>query len=286
MKIFGGFLAVLTMTLFVFGTETVQAACANTSTLGAVELSVPQLPDRENHALWIRMQSANTSGQVMVEINGGQCVEVGGDLKSEVWTWKSPDSGLINFDKKEGNTVKLIGVSHGIRIDRVLLTEEGCVPTDFGSNCQGAVELEQAKKYEVTVISPPSKDPVMGKVMVSQTPVENQASLTKVEYIVQSEIIQTVYGAEAFDTTLIPSGKVTVQVYTYLNDGRTIREATVLDVRNKEHFYSNTQRWVRRNARTVQLVLIIAVSILMLGFLVNFLRKIYLSNRERKFHGF
>lgn len=283
MKKLGGFLAIFTLALSLFSAP-VSAACANTSTLGAVELSVPTLPDRDKHELWVRLQSDNPNGRLAVEINGDQCLEVSGGLSADKWTWHKPSGNSVTFARKQSNTIKLIGESDGLKIDRVLLTEEGCMPRDFGNNCQGSVELEQSKA-EVASIPPPNS-PVTGEVTLSQTPENYQDQLESVEYVVDARVIQTVYGVGPFDTTLIGNGKYTVQINTKLRGGSVVRESTTVDIRNQEHFYSASWRWVRHNVRTVKLTGLITVSVFLLAFLFSFLRKAYRANRERKFHGF
>ncbi len=267
--------------------EATAAGCSSASSFGAVELNVPSLPDIRSKILWVRMQSPSSSGKVLAEINSGQCLEIGGtNLLPNQWSWQNSPDGPITFPSFNNNSVKLIGISNGIKIDRILLTEPSCTPKDFGNNCQNAVELKASEGPSATIIPPPSDGAVGGKVILSQTPDKNRSDLESVEYVVEAKIIQTVKGPQPFDTTLIPNGKHSIQINTRLDNGAVIRETTVIDVRNPENALTPVVRWVRLNLRLAKLVALIIGGAIVAAALYNVLKTWYLNYRQRKFHGF
>lgn len=268
------------------------AACANVSSFGSVNLTVPNLPNDDSRALWVRIQTVGTEGTLLAEINKEDCLEIKSqEATPDQWSWVAYQSdgrtALVDFPARQGNTIRFYGVTDGLKLDRVLLTEESCIPADFGNNCKDALELGQATTGDdVEILTPPSDSPVSGRIMPSPTPLTKQGALSKLEYVVDGKVLQSSADVRPFDTTLIKNGRHTITINTTLNDGSVIRESTVIEVRNAENVLTPLVRWVRLNGSTVRILLGAVGGLLLLGFCILALRNWHRRSRERQFHGF
>lgn len=267
------------------------AACANTSTYGAVRLTVPDLSRSGEYALWVRVQSPDATAKVLVEVNDDNCLEVAStSLIADQWSWVSYRSnssiGTIRLSATENNSLRLIGIQQGVKVDRVVLTKPDCMPEEFGNNCSDLVEASLAVQSNVQSVPPPSSQPVSGKVVLSSTPMRNQANLTLVSYTVNGETVQTSEGPDPFDTTLVADGKYTVFIETTLASGKVIRESTVIEVDNPTNPLSPVIRWLRLNQRSLLVIGGTIGTFLATAVLVGLIKRWYLKRRERHFHGF
>lgn len=261
------------------------AACSNVSSFGAVSLNLPEIKKTEDRSVWVRMQSPNQSDKILLELNERECFEVGGkDSVPNQWSWQTP-ANSISLDGSEGNTLKLIGINSGVRVDRVLLTEEGCVPQDFGNNCQKAVELTTYGPA-TTILPSPSDKPIGGKVVLSSTPEDNKSNLKELKYSVNGRTVQTSTTVVPFDTTLVENGKYNVLIQTVLNDGEIIYESTSLEIDNPENFLSPVVRFVRSNMLVIKKIAIVLLAVLAVLVVLKGLSMWRRSKRERSFHGF
>lgn len=146
MKRMGGLIIILALVLLPLLGGQAAAACANASSFGAVSFDVPDLSRPVDQKLWLRVQAPLSGGRLLVEINQADCVEVNLAPSGGKWAWQSHD---VSFVTATNNTLKLIGVTDGAKVDRVLLVEQDCTPQDLGDNCQQAVELNQEKTSRV-----------------------------------------------------------------------------------------------------------------------------------------
>lgn len=267
------------------------AACSNVSSYGAVNLNVPELPNDDSRLLWVRLQATGSDAVLLAEINKDQCLEIKAqDVEPNQWVWVARQEGNvsapISFPARQGNTLRLIGITDGLKVDRVLLTEESCVPADFGNNCKDAVALGQELPENVTVLAAPSDGAVSGRVILSLTPGRYQDELAEVKYSVAGRTIQSVSTPEPFDTTLVKNGVHTILIDTKLNDGTVIYESVVVEIRNAENIFTPLVRWVRLNVALMRLIGIIIGGALLLFVIIMVLRGWWRHNRERVFHGF
>lgn len=266
------------------------AACANTSEFGTSVLQVPKLPSTNDRVLWVRMQAPNESSKVLVEVNEADCLEIGGyEYQPGTWAWQAyrDQSGAVvplSFDSDSDNVVKVIGVSDGVKVDRILITDNSCLPVDFGNNCQNSVSLIEDQQA-VTALLPPSNDPVSGKVRLSQTPEDNIGELKQVSYTVNGQVVQTSNAPEYFDTTLIGNGKHTVYITTKLADGNEIREMVDLEVKNPQNAFSPIVRWLKLNKHSLLIGLGILISLVLLVVASRKFISGTRKRRERKFWG-
>lgn len=268
------------------------AACSGVEQYGAVDMIVPVLPDAETHKVWIRLQSAGTTAKVLAEVNKANCIEVSGtNLVPHQWSWQTyRQNGApvpLKFPKTEGNTIRIIGIEAGVKVDKVLITRADCVPLEFGENCVGVAEAvsESINDSGTIILPPPSNDEVAGAVVLSATPELHKAYLSNLSYIVQGKTLQSFSENKPFDTTLVADGKHTVTVVTTLKNGTVIREKTVIKVDNNEHALSPIIRWVRLHADIVKAALLIVAALLTVVIIIRSIRRWYRNYLNRAFHG-
>lgn len=267
------------------------AACANTSSYGAVRLTLPDLPRTGDYAVWVRVQSPDATAKVLVEVNQDNCLEVASTtLTPNQWSWVAYRSngsiGTVDMSSSKNNSLRLIGIQQGVKVDRVVLTKPDCTPEEFGNNCSELTEASLDSNSDVQSVPPPSAQPVSGKVILSNTPTLNQADLASVSYTVNGVTVQTSTGPSPFDTTLVADGKYTVFIETTLNSGKVIRESTVIEVDNPTNPLSPLIRWLRINQRSLLVIVGTAGALLATAILLGLFRRWYLKRRERHFHGF
>lgn len=291
MKIVGGLLVGITLVAVGIAARDVSAAaCANTSSFGAVTLTVPKLDSTEDQVIWIRLQAANKDAKVLAEINGKECMQVGGNLQPNVWSWQTQVIGgvvqPVNFATPTENTVKIIGVNDGVKVDRVLITDQSCNPQDFGNACKSGVELSQSTDSTVVELAPFPDQPVHGKITLSTTPFENQDNLKQVSYMAGGKVLQVANEPEQFDTTLLPNGKHTIYITTELQEGGKIRESMVIEIKNPENAISSIVRWARLNRKTLNVVGLAVLGLIALFVFANIASRAHKKRKHRKFHGF
>lgn len=292
MKKIGGLLIISALLLsFLPVSKAAAEECANTSTYGAVNLSIPDLSDTKGQTLWVRMQTPTPDGKILAEINGRDCLTIGGDVQTTDWSWQTWEQDgnpvYVDFERPDGNFIKLIGVSDGVKIDRILLTKDTCVPEDYGTNCRNSLEQDELTiTDDVSVLTPPSNEPVAGKILLSNTPQQYKSDLEKVEYSIDGKTIQTATTPEPFDTSLVENGKYKVNITTTLKNGEVFRESTVIDVKNSENVLTPIIRWIRHNMRIVSMVGAIIGGVIVLTILLLLVRAAYKRRKERSFHGF
>lgn len=290
MKKAGGIILVLALLIMpLSGGQADAAACANVSSFGAVTLDVPELRRLEGQVLWARVQAPASAGRLLIEVNQDECLDISFDAPAGEWSWQTYRTDgqplALQFPRATGNTIRLIGVEAGVKVDRVLLAEPSCVPQDFGNNCRQAVELAAGGTVP-TPLPPPSDDPVSGKVVLSRTPASHKAQLQELIYRLDNRLLQKSRSAEPFDTTLVPNGKHLISIETVLQDGRRIHETTIIEVNNPDNFLTPAVRFVRVNRDLFVRVAAAAACLALIAGLAWLYRRSRRARRERSFHGF
>lgn len=266
--------------------EVSAAGCANVGSFGAVELSLHEVP-KDKWVLWVRMQSDDGSGRVMADIDGRECLEIGSQTRPGEWVWQTAGGSsprAVDFAGSKSQRIRVIGVTD-VRIDRVLLAQPGCVPSDFGNNCRNSIELNQPQE-EVSVLPPPYDHTVSGEVVLTQTPAQNLGRLKTVEYIVDAKVVQRSGKNAPFDTQLLKNGKHTVQINTTLDDGTVLRESTVIDIDNPENVFTPLVRWAKHNSRPLKFAAFTAGVVLAVVIILIWLKRTIRKKRHRMFRGF
>lgn len=270
------------------------AACADNTQAGALTISVPKLPTSGTYNIWTRLQVPDdTHNRYRLEVNEQTCYLVGGSsITPGAWTWVSFQDGNLsskvtyNFTKISGNSLKLTAADTGVRVDRVLLVKNDCVPVDMGTNCQS----EQASSSSLdtagaTVLPPPSNGPVSGVVIPSPTITHNPALIARVVYFADGNPMPTTK-TNGLDTTLLSNGTHQISMQITKTDASVVNEATTLTVTNPQTIFSPVRRWIRLNqATTVYLSAGVGIMLLVLAAYLIF-KHIRLQKRLLTFHGF
>lgn len=105
----------------------------STTSYGKITSSV-NLPENGAYKLWARMKSGDaTNNSAQAQIDNGIATNIGGaSINSSSWTWVSMPAANLNAGTR---TVTITGIQKGVKVDRVILTNETCVPTGTGDNC-------------------------------------------------------------------------------------------------------------------------------------------------------
>lgn len=289
MKKVGGILLLLISLTVPLGGKVSAAACTNVSSLGAVTLQIPELRRLEGQVLWVRVQAPDDTGRLLAEVNETECLTIDFSAPEGEWSWQTyrleGQPQTLQFPRATGNTIRLIGVTAGVKLDRVLLAEPDCLPQDFGNNCRQAVELS-TETSAASELPSPSDRPVSGKVVLTPTPASHGSQLREVNYRVNNQLVQRSRSPEPLDTTLIPNGKHTVFIETVLEDGQRIQEKTIIEVNNPENFLTPTIRYIRLNRDIFLQIVAAALCLILIATLAWLYRRSRRQKRERSFHGF
>lgn len=268
-------------------------ACANQANYGVVSLDVPTLPTRGTYVLWTRMQVPDDKhNRYRLEVNGNTCFEVGGSsVTPGEWEWVSFYDGNLsrsvryNFDHTTENRLRLIGVDAGVRIDRILLIKNGCIPTGLGENCQSTEATATFSLSGATEVPPASNGPVSGVFIPSQTIIQNKNQITKIVYYADGAPMPTASGG-GIDTSLLSNGVHRISIQITRSNGIVINEATTITVENKQNVFSPLIRWARLNAREAIILSVASGILLIAGSVTLFARHIRLQKRLLSFRGF
>lgn len=290
MKKLGGLFIFLLLAAVALPSRTAEAAaCSNVSSFGQVSIDLPPVKNLDNQALWVRMQAPDKDAYVYAELNDEECYKIGGhEQPVDQWSWQTFRTNgqltPIRLPRTEPNRLKLYGAVEGVKVDRVMITEAGCTPDDFGNNCQTGTTATDSK--DATVLPPPSDGNVHGLIVLSTTPKRHAAELAELSYAVNGKVLQTSTSVEPFDTTYVANGKYTVLIITKLKSGEEIRESTVISVSNPENAFTPLVRWARLNKPALVKYGGIAAAVIGLVILVKLLTVWRRHSRERSFHGF
>ncbi len=151
------------------------------ATYGTLTATV-DVPENGTYKLWVRIKAPDsTNNAVQAQIDNGVIVKLGdGGLPSGTWSWidyKNGDTAnKASFALNAGSRkVTITGVEKGVKVDRILLTDETCKPVDMGENCATPV-TEPPVTPDVGITTPSNGSTVAGKVPVkvtSTTPVHS-----------------------------------------------------------------------------------------------------------------
>lgn len=144
------------------------APCAMPGTDYGVVTSAAPISSAGTYRIWTRMAAPNgTDNSYLLEIDGNTCYIVGGSgvpvyasgasthFQSGTTNWRSKTTGGADIDvslSAGSHTLKLIGTSTGVVIDRLIITADTtCVPVDNGNNCASvyvAADINQDSKVD------------------------------------------------------------------------------------------------------------------------------------------
>ena len=129
---------------FVMDRQALAAACAVPAQDNGTDTMTLNVPGAATYTLWVRMMVPDTTNNAInAQIDTTTCFNVGGSagITPNTWTWVNYQNGVTGTPNSialtQGtHTVKLVGTSPGVSVDRVILTSDTtCTPTGTGDNC-------------------------------------------------------------------------------------------------------------------------------------------------------
>lgn len=221
------------------GDLTKASTTTTASNLGTASATV-SVPESGNYKLWVRMKVPDTTNNsVQAQIDDGAVIKVGdGGIAANTWTWVDWKGGdtknLNNFTLNSGNhTVTLTGTEKGVKVDRVLITNENCNPKGFGDECATVTTTPPPTATPNISVSVPPQ-PVKGSVPISVT---SDKTIKRVSFRpdnVWSATDESAPFAYNWDTTKYSNGVHSFVVRaTIEGDSEAYREKTVtINVQN------------------------------------------------------
>ncbi len=289
------FLSILSLLMVVSSKQTATAsACSSTENYGVLSLSLPELPRSGTYNIWTRMQAPDaTHNRYRLEVNGQECYEVGGSsITPGQWVWVSFKGGDLtqkvrhNFEEVKGNKIRLIGSDSGVKVDRLLLVKNDCIPENLGNNCQSdAVPASAVQAEGASEVPPPSSGPVSGIVIPSTSISLKPSLISKVVYFSDGKAVPTAAG-NGIDTTLLSNGSHRVSMHITRTDGTVLNEATTLNVENKQGAFSPLRRYIRLHTQAFIIWSLLLGGLLFVLVILLGIRHIKLQKRLLNFHGF
>lgn len=175
----------------------------STTSYGKITSSVT-LPENGSYKIWVRMKSGDTANNsAQVQVDNGIASNIGGStVSTTTWTWVSLPAVNLSAGTR---TVTITGVQKGVKIDRVIVTNETCVPSGTGDLCAIATPPPPATPA-ITLSGISNGQTVSGTVSVtvsSTTPIE------EVTFRPDNVWVATVSSAPftyKWDTTKYPNG--------------------------------------------------------------------------------
>jgi hypothetical protein len=172
-------------------------------TYGMIKSDVT-LPESGAYKLWVRMKAADvTNNSVNVQIDNGTVVKLGGsNVSTTDWTWVDMPAVNLNSGTR---TVTLTGTQKGVKVDRVIITTESCIPSGTGDLCAIATPPPPVAPA-VTVSGITEGQSISGTVKVSVTSKSNIESVAFRPDDVWNETDTTAPYEYNWDTTKYPNG--------------------------------------------------------------------------------
>jgi hypothetical protein len=230
------------------------AACPSLPTsLGVVTQEVT-IETAGTYTVWSRIKAANSiNNSFYLEIGDSLCGVIIGDstgIADDDYTWVDYKNGnsaqKVTVTLAAGtHSLRYVGREAGVRLDKVLLVSDSCVPTGDGANCS---VVPDTQKPTISITSPAAGSTVSGKVSVAVSANDTGGSgLSRVDFLVNGSVVSTnqvqPYGF-SWDTTGLAGGNYTLSVKAYdgagnvsdsaqnpgstitvtISSGRTIRE--------------------------------------------------------------
>ncbi len=227
---------------FVVVSDSVRAAsCTNTSNYGVATMTVT-VPATGEYRLWSRMKIPSASASTyQLEVDGNTCWQVGGsNVPTNTWTWVdwygSNATQKVNytFTSAGSHTLKLIGSSVDVQVDKVILLGTGEKCSDGSTEPSGdGVSCATGPAATATNGGSTGTNPVAGETTPTIVSA-NQDNAVQTSYVIDGKVVQTSNGAAALDTTKLEDGTYEVQTVVKLKDGSEVSETQTITVQNKK----------------------------------------------------
>jgi hypothetical protein len=245
---------ILVIPLFLFGflvsafpvnpAKVSAAACtAPTTDFGSVTSTV-SIPATGSYRVWSRIQIPSTANNsFLLEIDGNTCYTVGKNASVPIntWTWVDYQNGTTTskidhtFTTTGNHTVKMIGTSDGVLLDRVIFTQDktsaNCnPPIGTGDDCANATDITNP---QTGITAPTNGITVNGpSVAINASASDDSGTVSRVDFLING----TVRGSDTtspysytWNTTngTYPNGSYTLTTKAYDPSGRVGTSATV-----------------------------------------------------------
>lgn len=284
----------LTLLVGQYNTGIVRAeACDVSSDSPSATVNVPVLPKAGEYNIWTRVQTPDASNtRFRLEINGNSCFVVFNDGPVQEWAWVTSSGNRsdarnvnYNFGSTTNNKIKIIGMDEGVKVDRILVLQDSCVPEGNGDNCRAGATTIATQATNQSIEQDPTGQ-VQGKVFVASLLTQSSKDVNKVQYFSDGKKVQESPGITPFDTTLVDNGIRTITTRIFWSDGTSEDVVSTVTVKNPLNTFSPLVRWLRLNQRLMMFVGFVSalISIFMLTLA---LAKIAQSrSKKRHAHGF
>ncbi len=177
------------------GNKAHAAACATPATDNGTDSMTVSVTSATTYTLWVRMMVPDTTNNAInAQIDTSTCFNVGGSasIPANTWTWVNYQNGVTTTPNTvsltaASHTVKLIGTSPGVSVDRVILTSDStCTPTGTGTNCATG----DATPPTVSLTAPASGATVSGTSTLTAT-ASDASGIQSVKFAVDGTVVNT-----------------------------------------------------------------------------------------------
>jgi hypothetical protein len=215
-------------------TVSIPPSCTVPTTLGTAT-QVVNLPTGGTYHVWSRIMAPDTTNNsYYVQFDAGCPIDVGdaGSMAANAWTWVDYQDGSTTTHTSttltSGNhTVTMIGREAGVKLDRVLLLSDTCVPTGTGANCVDTTAPT------VSLTAPTSGQTVSGSTVSLAATAADEAGgsgLSKVDFKIDGAIVNTDTTSPyqySWNSGTVADGSHTVQAVATDGAGNTTSTTTI-----------------------------------------------------------
>lgn len=155
---------------------------------GTVSTTV-NIPETATYYIWSRMKASGDFDTFFLEIDGNDCIWVGGPQDSNKWNWinfkdHNPDKRISKHMTKGNHSLKIIGNDENVLLDRIaFVSDANCKPTSkTGEECDIPAD-KKAPSVEITSPAPNSKIKGIQKVKANAS---DNVGVARVEFFTNS----------------------------------------------------------------------------------------------------
>lgn len=268
-------------------------ACVVNENTPSATINLPDLAGAGKYSIWSRIQTPNVANsRFLLEVNSEQCFIVFNAGPVNQWVWvntygsRSDTKNLTHdFIKMSGNSIKLIALDNGVKVDRLLILKDDCVPEGTGDNCRVGATTLPVQPQKQSIEQDPS-GPIKGKVFVSSLLSETSKDVSKVEYYVDGKKVQVSSGITPFDTTLVDNGTRTITTRVYYDDGTTEDVINTVKIQNPLNTFSPLKRWLRLNQQLMWVIGSVSALVAVFILVYSIAKYTQRKSKNKRAHGF
>lgn len=213
--------------------STLPKSTTTTAGPGTITMNLT-VPDTDTYRLWVRVKAESaTNNAFQAQIGTASAVKMGDggiELNTGAWTWVDYKDGNIASKVDVALTqgvqkLVLTGIESGVKLDRVLITNENCTPVGVGDNCTPVADTIPPV---VTITKPIGGATLKGDVVVTADVTDN-VGVNRVSFLIDNVRYETVTTAPyqwTWDTTNVADGEHVILVKGY-DDANSKTEKTI-----------------------------------------------------------